>query len=226
MMLRGGPYDLSLADLEAAPHGIDLGPLEPRLPEILRTPSGKVELAPEPIVADVDRLHGALSANGNGGMVLIGRRAPALEQLVDERARPARRRPRPLHGAALHDRRRAPRRRHRRHGPVTSRTGSLDIAAEVTDDLMPGVVSIPHGWARANSNVLADEDLLEPLTGTAVLNGIPVTVAAHQATRWKRAASSSRAARSFFFVCPWIWQTRLSDTPSTSPISASVRFLT
>jgi anaerobic selenocysteine-containing dehydrogenase len=59
---------------------------------------------------------------------------------------------------------------------VRSRTGSLDIPAEVTDDLMPGVISIPHGWAHANSNVLADESLVEPLTGTAVLNGIPVSV--------------------------------------------------
>ena len=61
-MLRTGPYDLTLADLEAAPHGIDLGPLEPRLPDVLRTPSGEIELAPEPIVADVARLRAALDA--------------------------------------------------------------------------------------------------------------------------------------------------------------------
>ncbi|MDQ5808143.1 MAG: molybdopterin oxidoreductase family protein, partial [Actinomycetota bacterium] len=59
---------------------------------------------------------------------------------------------------------------------VASRTGAIEITAEVTDDLMPGVVSIPHGWEQANSNVLADEHLVEPLTGTAILNGIPVTV--------------------------------------------------
>ena len=50
------PDGLTLRRLEAAPHGIDLGPLEPRIPEVLRTPSGKIELAPEPIVADVERL--------------------------------------------------------------------------------------------------------------------------------------------------------------------------
>jgi anaerobic selenocysteine-containing dehydrogenase len=60
---------------------------------------------------------------------------------------------------------------------VSSRTGAIELAAEVTDELMPGVVSIPHGWEQANSNVLADEELVEPLTGTAILNGIPVTVA-------------------------------------------------
>ena len=52
-MIRTGPYGdwfgavpdgLSLAQLEANPHGIDLGPLQPRLPDVLRTPSGQVEL--------------------------------------------------------------------------------------------------------------------------------------------------------------------------------------
>jgi anaerobic selenocysteine-containing dehydrogenase len=60
---------------------------------------------------------------------------------------------------------------------VTARTGAVDLPAEVTADLMPGVVSIPHGWEHANSNILADAELVEPLTGTAILNGIPVEVA-------------------------------------------------
>ena len=69
--LRG----LTLADARGRrPHGIDLGPLEPRVPEVLRTPSGKIELAPEPLVADVARLHEALAEPANGGMVLVGRR--------------------------------------------------------------------------------------------------------------------------------------------------------
>jgi anaerobic selenocysteine-containing dehydrogenase len=74
---------------------------------------------------------------------------------------------------------------------VTSNTGSIDIVVEVTDAVMPGVISIPHGWghdepgaqlsvaaehAGANSNVLADETLIDPLSGNAVLNGIPVEV--------------------------------------------------
>ncbi|HKN51752.1 MAG TPA: molybdopterin-dependent oxidoreductase, partial [Amycolatopsis sp.] len=70
LLVRGGPYELTLADLEAAPHGVDLGPLAPRIPEVLRTPSGKVELAPEPIAADVSRLRAALDRSVNGGMVL------------------------------------------------------------------------------------------------------------------------------------------------------------
>src|SRR5881628_3697741 len=86
LMLRAGPYGdafganpggLSLAALEAKPHGIDLGPLSPRIPEVLRTPSGKIELAPTPIVEDVERLRISLekSLAGNAGhMLLIGRR--------------------------------------------------------------------------------------------------------------------------------------------------------
>src|SRR4029078_982226 len=74
LQLRAGPYDLTLADLEAAPHRIDLGPLEPRIPEMLRTATGKVELAPDPIAADVARLEAALERTVNGGMGLIGRR--------------------------------------------------------------------------------------------------------------------------------------------------------
>jgi anaerobic selenocysteine-containing dehydrogenase len=75
---------------------------------------------------------------------------------------------------------------------VSSRAGSVEVPVEVTDAVMPGVVSIPHGWghhaegarmsvaaahAGTNSNVLADETLLDPLSGNAVLNGIPVELA-------------------------------------------------
>jgi anaerobic selenocysteine-containing dehydrogenase len=74
---------------------------------------------------------------------------------------------------------------------VASRAGAVTIAVEVTETIRPGVVSIPHGWghdrsgarlavagrhAGVNSNLLAEEDRFDPLSGTAVLNGIPVTV--------------------------------------------------
>src|SRR5215218_386254 len=76
-LIRTGPYGdgfgsdpegLTLEVLEQNPHGIDLGPLSPRIPEVLRTPSGKVELAPEAIVADMDRLRAALGRERSGGM--------------------------------------------------------------------------------------------------------------------------------------------------------------
>jgi len=76
---------------------------------------------------------------------------------------------------------------------VTSRAGELSVPVELTDGIVPGVVSIPHGWghggpdvklkvagehAGVNSNLLADEELIEPISGNAVLNGIPVKVRA------------------------------------------------
>lgn len=189
LLLRAGPYDLTLADLERAPHGIDLGPLEPRIPEMLRTPSGKVELAPDAIAADVPRLEAALERTVNGGMVLIGRRQLRsnnswmhnLEPLVKGKDRcTAHVHPDDAARLGLADGELA---------RVSSRAGVVEVPVEVTDAVMPGVVSIPHGWghgldgvrlrvagahAGTNSNVLADELLLDPLSGNAVLNGIPV----------------------------------------------------
>src|ERR671926_815218 len=79
---------------------------------------------------------------------------------------------------------------------VASRVGEIEVQVEVTDAVMPGVVSIPHGWGHgapgtqmsvaaahpgANSNALADETLIDPLSGNAILNGIPVRLAPAQA---------------------------------------------
>ncbi|MCW3001291.1 MAG: molybdopterin oxidoreductase [Conexibacter sp.] len=190
LMLRTGPYGLTLADLEAKPHGIDLGPLAPRLPEVLRTPSGRIELAPEAIVADVGRLHDALAAPA-AELVLIGRRhlrsnnswMHNLPMLVRGPERCTLQiHPQDAERLGLADGGRA---------TVRSRAGAVQAPVEVTDEIRPGVVSLPHGWghdvegtgldvARAhagtNSNVLTDELVLEPITGTAVLNGIPVAV--------------------------------------------------
>jgi anaerobic selenocysteine-containing dehydrogenase len=196
LLLRAGPYDLTLTDLEAAPHGVDLGPLTPRLPEVLRTPSGKVELAPPAIVADVPRLREQLDSPANGAMVLIGRRQLRsnnswmhnLQPLVKGKDRcTAWMHPDDAERRGLADGATA---------RVRSRTGQVDIPVEVTADIMPGVISIPHGWghdvdgvrmsvaaahAGVNSNLLADETLIDPLSGNAVLNGIPVEVEATQA---------------------------------------------
>jgi anaerobic selenocysteine-containing dehydrogenase len=192
LMLRHGPYAITLADLEAHPHGLDLGPMQPRLPEVLRTPTGKVELAPAEIVADVPRLRAALERETNGGMVLIGRRQLRsnnswmhnLEPLVKGKDRCTMHvHPDDAVRLGLSDGERA---------VVRSRAGEIDAPVEVTDAVMPGVVSIPHGWghdapgarmgvaaahAGVNSNVLADELDVDPLSGNAVLNGIPVEVA-------------------------------------------------
>ena len=194
ILLRAGPYELTLADLEAAPHGIDLGPLEPRLPEVLRTPSGRIELAPPPIVADVPRLRAALTRPRDaGGLVLVGRRQLRsnnswmhnLERLVSGPARCTLHvHPDDAERLGLADG--APAR-------VASRAGALEAPVEVTDAIRPGVVSLPHGWghdapgarlgvaaahAGVNANLLADEGQVDALSGNAVLNGIPVSVVA------------------------------------------------
>ena len=199
ILLRTGPYGdgfgvrpdgLSLDALQRAPHGVDLGPLAPRIPEVLRTPSGKIELAPPEITADVPRLRSRLS-RPEGELTLVGRRdlrsnnswMHNIETLVRGKPRctlwvhpdDAARLGLADGGAAR----------------VRSRAGRLEVPVEVTDAIMPGVVSVPHGWghdapgmalrvasahAGVNSNLLADELAMDPLSGNAVLNGIPVTV--------------------------------------------------
>jgi anaerobic selenocysteine-containing dehydrogenase len=200
LMLRTGPYGegfgadpdgLSLDKLLAHPHGIDFGPLEPRLPEVLRTPSGMVELAPEPITVDVARLRAALDGPGDT-MTLIGRRdlrsnnswMHNVEVLVKGKPR-----------CTLHVHPDDAARLGLADGAeaeVSSRTGKVTVPVEVTDAIRTGVVSIPHGWghdvdgvelsvarryAGVNSNLLADDELIDPISGNAVLNGIPVEVA-------------------------------------------------
>jgi anaerobic selenocysteine-containing dehydrogenase len=200
-MLRTGPYGdglgsdpqgLTLETLERNPHGVDLGPLRPRLPDALRTPSGRIELAPEPIVDDLERLRAALRRPRNGGLVLIGRRQLRsnnswmhnLPALVKGKERCTMHiHPDDADRLGLEDGRQA---------LLRSAAGELEAPVEITDAIMPGVVSIPHGWghdaagarlrvaaehAGVNSNLLADESMVEPLSGNAILNGIPVEVA-------------------------------------------------
>ncbi|WP_394360164.1 molybdopterin-dependent oxidoreductase [Amycolatopsis sp. SB7-3] len=191
LMLRGGPYGLSLADLEAAPHGIDLGALKPRLPEALATASGKVELAPEAITKDVPRLRAELDKAPDGGLLLIGRRHLSSNNSWMHNLTPLVRggnrctvqvHPDDASRLGLTDGGLA---------SVTSRAGKLEAPVEVTADVRPGVVSMPHGWghdldgtrtkvaaahAGVNSNLVADETLLDVPSGNAVLNGIPVEV--------------------------------------------------
>jgi anaerobic selenocysteine-containing dehydrogenase len=202
-MLRTGPYGdrfgevpdgLSLRKLQEHPHGIDLGPLTPQLPAALRTQDGRVALAPEPIAADVDRLRAHLDAGppeANGHLLLVGRRHVRsnnswmhnLEVLVKGKPRctlqihpdDASRLGIAEGGTAK----------------VASRVGVVEAPVEITDDVMAGVVSLPHGWghgvegtrmdvaaryAGVNTNLLTDGERLDPLSGNAALNGIPVTV--------------------------------------------------
>ncbi|WP_055492665.1 molybdopterin oxidoreductase family protein [Streptomyces sp. TP-A0356] len=197
MMLRLGPYGdgfgarpdgLTLEKLLAHPHGIDLGPLRPRLPQPLRTRSGKVELLPGPIADDLPRLKRALSERAVG-LVLVGRRhlrsnnswlhnVPALTGGSNR--------------CTLHIHPDDAERLGLRDGApvrVKGAGGAVTAPVEVTDGIRRGVVSLPHGWGHdrpgtrmshaaldpgVNVNQLLDGSLLDPLSGNAVLNGIPV----------------------------------------------------
>ena len=184
------PDGLSLERLRAEPHGIDLGPLTSRIPEILVTASGAVELAPEPILADLDRL-GAADATPDDALLLVGRRhlrsnnswMHNVRVLVKGKERCLLQvHPDDAERLGLADGGRA---------AVRSRVGCVEAPVEVTDAVRPGVVSLPHGWGHdlsgtalgvaaerpgVNSNVLTDEAVLDPLSGTAALNAIPVEV--------------------------------------------------
>jgi anaerobic selenocysteine-containing dehydrogenase len=199
-LIRSGPYGdgygrttpdgLTLAKLKENPHGIDLGPLQSRLPADLRTPSGKVEPAPLPLLADMGRLRTALDASRNGGLVLIGRRHVRsnnswmhnVDVLVKGRER-CTLQINPEDAARIGV---SP----EGHAKVTSRAGSVVAPVEVTDEIMAGVVSLPHGWGHdldgsslsvasarpgVNSNRLSTGDM-DPVSGNAILNGIPVEV--------------------------------------------------
>jgi len=194
-LLRAGPYgdELNLDVLLAHPHGVDLGPLEPRLPDVLRTPSGLAELAPASLLADVARLEAALHRPAGDGLVLVGRRQLRsnnswmhnLSVLVKGRPR-CTLQVHPEDAARLGLADGEPAAVSSASGP-----GRVVVATEVTDAIRPGVVSLPHGWghdlpgvrlavaaahAGVNSNLLAGVDGYDPLSGNAVLNGIPVEV--------------------------------------------------
>jgi anaerobic selenocysteine-containing dehydrogenase len=192
--LRLGPYRLSLSALRRNPHGVDLGPLRPSLPEALRTPDKRVRAAVPTVLAELARVTDELVATPpEGELRLIGRRhlrsnnswMHNYERLMKGR---------PRHHLLIHPDDLAA--RGLRDGQlvrVRSRVGQVEIEAAATADIMPGVVSLPHGWghgragvrlARASAtpgasvNDLTDDAQVDTISGNAALNGVPVTVEA------------------------------------------------
>jgi len=184
------PDGLTLQSFVDNPHGIDRGPMVPRLRELISTPSGLIELAPAHITADVPRLLARLERE-NAGLVLVSRRHVRcnnswmhnLEKLVAGRPRCTLLiHPDDAHTAGVSDGALA---------RVTSTHASIDVAVEVSDEMMRGVVSLPHGWghdkpgarlrvarehAGVNNNLLALPDFFDPISNNAAVNGIPVKV--------------------------------------------------
>jgi anaerobic selenocysteine-containing dehydrogenase len=201
-MLRTGPHGdafganpdgLSLQKLRDNPHGIDLGALEPRLPAALQTPEKRIDLFAGPFLEELTRLEArVVEWASDGRLRLIGRRhlrsnnswMHNVEVLVKGKARCTLQiNPDDAAELGVVDGGKA---------SVRSRVGEVTADVEVTDIVMPGVVSLPHGWghgqpgaqldvaarhAGVNSNVLTDPLAIDPVSGTSVLNGIPVEVA-------------------------------------------------
>lgn len=191
VLLKAGPYSLTLAELRGRPHGMDLGELRPRLPGVLSTASGLVEIAPESIVADLPRLRAVLDGDPDGSLVLVGRRhlrsnnswmhnVKALNRAGNDCTAQVN----PEDAARLGV----------GHGDLAeleTRTGRVQVEVEVTDDVAPGVVSLPHGWGHdaggtrlsvasgrpgVNSNLLTDDLFVDEPTGTAAVSGVPVVL--------------------------------------------------
>lgn len=216
LALRGGPYGnlfglkqvdpglgvdpgaglgsdgLTLAKVQAAAGGIDLGPLQPRIPEVLRTPSGRIELAPPSLLADLPRALADIDTTAPD-LVVIGRRdvrsnnswmhnLPTLAKG-------------PFRGTALVHPSDAARLglADGAAAQLSSAHGMVAVVVEVSAAMSPGVVSLPHGWGHdlpgarlslaaarpgANLNALLDDAQRDPLSGNAVLSGVAVRLLA------------------------------------------------
>ena len=192
LLLRRGPAKLSVRALRKQPDGVDLGPLEPRLPQRLKTKDKRIDLAQPMVLDDLARVRGTLAAPEGDELLLIGRRHKRdcnswmhnTERLTKGKAR---------HHLLMHPSDLAS--RGIEDGAVVqvaSRVGKVDVEVQATDDVMPGVVSLPHGFGHgaagtrlSNSNGVPGvsiNDLTDPealdVTGNAAFNGLPVTVTA------------------------------------------------
>ncbi|WP_342654694.1 molybdopterin oxidoreductase family protein [Pseudomonas sp. F3-2] len=196
--LRAGLYGdesahrLSLETLYAHPHGLDLGPLQPNLVTRLKTANQRVQAAPSVILADLARF--AQSSTPQAGeLLMIGRRhVRSNNSWMHNYHRLVKGKPRHqllMHPADLATRGLSDGQRVR----VSSRVGVIEVEVSSSADMMPGVVSLPHGWGHeragvrmeiargqpgVSANDLTDERQLDALSGNAALNGVPVTVAA------------------------------------------------
>jgi len=175
--LRTGPYRLRLRTLRRRPSGVDLGPLRPSLPGSLRTPDQRVHAAPPQLLAALrDGTGELLAPPADGELRLIGRRHLRSNNSWMH-GFPRLTKGRPRHHLLMHPDDLATRGlRDGERVRVTSRVGHVDVEVEATADIMPGVVSLPHGWSHTRVNDLTDDAFLDELSGNAALNGVSVTV--------------------------------------------------
>lgn len=188
-MLARSDYAVTLEELEANPNGVDFGAHVQRLPERLQTPDKRIACAPPLCLEALEQWRADLAAQPEGQLLLIGRRhvrnnnswlhnSPRLAKGPDRCTAMIHPDDAAAHGIATGDQVR-----------VTSRVGSVQLAAEVSEDVMPGVISIPHGFGQdkpgtrlsvagkrpgVSLNDLTDPAAMDPISGNAVLNGTPV----------------------------------------------------
>jgi len=193
--LKRSKYEgLSLKKLKKNPHGIDLGPLKPMLPGAIKHKDKKIHLNVDFYKPDLERVQEKFNLDApqkDSDILLIGRRHVRSnnswlhnsQRLVKGKSRCT---------LMLHPE--LAQQQSIKNGDlvkVTSRVGSIEIEAQVTDEIMPGVVSIPHGWghnrkgirqgiaqkhAGVSVNDLTDESLIDTLSGNAAVNGVPVVL--------------------------------------------------
>mgnify|MGYP006333433181 FL=1 len=198
MGLRFGPYGdksehkLSLATLREHPHGVDLGPLSSNLAQRLKTTDQQVQAAPALLIGDLERFAAQAQPSADE-LLLIGRRHVRsnnswmhnFHRLVKGKPRhQLLMHPQDLTARGLTDGQRV---------RVQSRVGVVEVEVASSEEMMPGVVSLPHGWGQGqqgvqmdiatrlpgvSANDLTDERFLDALSGNAALNGVPVQVAA------------------------------------------------
>lgn len=190
---KGSDWALTMDKIKQAPHGIDLGPLKPGLEARLANDSGRINLAPEIYLADLPRLLAKSEHSQEEGrdLLLIGRRhirsnnswMHNYHRLVKGKPRwQLLMNPEDLAARGLQD---------DDDVVITSRVGTVTTKVVSSDELMPGVISLPHGWGHtkpgikmeiaskqegANCNRLTDDRFYDALCGNAALNGVPVSV--------------------------------------------------
>ena len=199
IMLRAGPYGdkfdgegLTLAQLKESPHGIDLGALEPRLPDLLATKNKRIDIVPKVIADDLPRLQAALEEGPGSDLLLIGRRhirdMNSWLHNLNNYARGKNRctlliNPEDAQRIGL---------RPAGMAKIKSRVGEFRAEVSITDTIMPGVVSLPHGFGHnykdtqqsvasaktpgISANDLVDDNEMDMPSGTSVVNGVPVEV--------------------------------------------------
>lgn len=179
---EASPHRLSVQVLDGYPHGLDLGALQPNLLHRLQSTDGRVQAAPQALMNDLERFIALPAPQESAELLLIGRRhvrsnnswMHTYQRLVKGK---------PRHQLLMHPDDLA----HRglvdgQLVQVSSRVAAVKVQVLGSLDMMPGVVSLPHGWGHAgpgvSANDLTDEQQVDALSGNAVLNGVPVQVAA------------------------------------------------